>query len=126
MKEFLANYVIELLTTTGLISGFGGWFFGKKKNEADVDDVRARTETIEIENEIKLSNYYKELLDDLKPRYDKQFKEFQAACVSKERLMREKMVLLKEEIRMLKAHLAAKDKEIKERDRRIAELEKSK
>ncbi len=117
MKDFLVNYFGEFLTM--VIGGFGGWFFGRKKNDAEVEDVKARTDSIEIENEIKLSNYYKELLDDLKPRYDSQFREFQNACMSKEKLMREKIVLLKEENKILRQHIA-------DRDKRIAELEKIK
>lgn len=124
MGDFLLGHLDTFIMT--LAGGFSGWFFGRKKNEAEVEDVKAKTDTIQIDNEIKLSNYYKEMLDDLKPRYDKQFKEFQQACLAKETLMREKEKLMKEKVILLKQENETLRQHIADRDKRIAELEKIK
>jgi len=124
VRDFVFNYIGEFLTM--IIGGLGGWFFSRKKNEAEVEDVRTRTDTIQIENEIKLSKYYKDLLDDLKPRYEKQLNEFQAACAAKEMLMREKEKLMREKVVLLRQENQILRQHIADRDKRIAELEKLK
>jgi hypothetical protein len=124
MKDFVFNYFGEFLTM--IIGGLGGWIFGRKKNLAEVEDVKARTDTVQIDNEIKLSNYYKDMLDDLKPRYERQLKEFQSACAAKEMLMREKEKLMREKVVLLKQENEILRQHIADRDKRIAELEKIK
>lgn len=70
MKQVLIENIGVLLAT--LATGFGGWFFGRKKAEADA-------ETSQIENAEKLLGYYKNLADDLGKRLESAIKEFYEA-----------------------------------------------
>ena len=96
-----------ILTVTGLISalgtGFIGWFFGRRKTQAEAVSA-------EIDNDVKLSNHYKEILDDLKDRYEKRYKEFEG-------MMNRKFILLEEEIKL-------KDRKIKLQQQEIIELKR--
>jgi len=111
--------------TTGSAAIFG-WIFGRRKTTAEAKVIEGKAKTIEIDNDIKSSNHYKEMLDDLKPRYEKQFRDFEAACLSKEKLLREEIVILREENRILKAQVLQKDTELKLKNKRILELESKK
>lgn len=94
-----------VLTATGLISalgtGFVGWFFGRRKTMAEAVGY-------EIDNDVKLSSHYKEILDDLKIRYESRYKEF-------EDMMNRKYKLLEEEIKL-------KDRKIRLQKQEITEL----
>lgn len=70
----MKNIIIENLglLIAGLASGFGGWFFGRKKSAAEV-------EASQIENAEKLLNYYKNLVDDLGQRLEAAIKKFNDA-----------------------------------------------
>ena len=70
MQQILLENIGVLLAT--LATGFGGWFFGRKKAEADA-------ETSQIENAEKLLNYYKALVDDLGTRLESAIKNFNEA-----------------------------------------------
>lgn len=70
MKQVLIENIGVLLAT--LATGFGGWFFGRKKAEAEA-------ETSQIENAEKLLGYYKNLADDLGRRLESAIKEFYEA-----------------------------------------------
>lgn len=70
MTNILIENVGVLLAT--LATGFGGWFFGRKKANADA-------ETSQIENAEKLLNYYKSLVDDLGTRLESAIKKFNEA-----------------------------------------------
>ncbi|MDZ4147879.1 MAG: hypothetical protein U1C58_06315 [Flavobacteriaceae bacterium] len=119
-----------LLAIGGLITTGGaalfGWLFGRRKTAAEAEGLEANAKTTEIDNEIKLSEYYKTLLDDLKPRYEKQFRDFESACQSKEKLLKEEILILRKENRILKAQVAQKDTELKAKTKRILELESKK
>lgn len=130
-----------LIALAGLItvggSGFFGWFFARRKFTAEATTVEVGNKALEIDNEIKLSNYHKEMLDDLKPRYEMdfqnmkikyetEFKNYQDTVTAKEKLLLEEITLLRRENKLLKRQVAEKDREIKERDKRIAELERTK
>ncbi len=119
-----------LIALAGLItvggSGFFGWFFARRKFTAEAATVEVGNKALIIDNEIKLSEYYKGMIDDLKPRYETEFKNYQATVTAKEKLMQEEISLLKRDNKLLKRQVIAKDKEIKERDKRIAELESTK
>lgn len=67
----LLNEPLTLLITT-LITGFGGWFFGRKK-------LKAETEASQIENAEKLLDFYKNLADDLGKRLENAIREFNDA-----------------------------------------------
>ena len=70
MKEIFIENIGVLLA--GLASGFGGWFYGRKK-------VNAEAEASQIENAEKLLNYYKNLVDDLGIRLESAIKKFNDA-----------------------------------------------
>lgn len=70
MKELLIENFGILLSAVA--TGFGGWFFGRKKAQAEA-------EASQIENAEKLLNYYKNLVDDLGSRLESAIKKFNEA-----------------------------------------------
>jgi len=93
MTEILIA-VASLVSIGG--SAFFNWFFIKRKTDAE-------TRTTEIENDIKLSNYYKELMDDLKQRYESKYNEFAQMLDSQKQLLKEEIAMLKKQVEALKA-----------------------
>jgi len=93
MTEILIA-VASLVSIGG--SAFFNWFFIRKKTDAE-------TRTTEIENDIKLSNYYKELMDDLKQRYESKYIEFAQMLDSQKQLLKEEIEMLKKQVETLKA-----------------------
>lgn len=99
------------------------WLFNKKSMK---EDARSK----EIDNEIKMSNQYKEMLDDIEPRYQKRLIEFEERVAaneklqqSKEKLLREEINLLRKENRQLRRVIDEKNKELELKNKRILELE---
>lgn len=99
--EFIKNYLSEAFFL--FFGGFVKWFFDKQKEKVSI-------KTTEIDNDVKLSNHYKDILDDLKSRYEDRYKEF-------EELMNRKIKLLEEENKL-------KDRKIKLQQQEINELKK--
>jgi len=104
-----------LLIITTLLTAIGGtgyftFLFARSKYRVEVLQAKENAETTAIENDIKLSGHYKEILDDLKNRYETRFKEFEA-------LMNQKNKLLEEEIKI-------KDRKIRLQQQEIIELRK--
>jgi len=98
----------EILTAiAGLVavggSGWFGWFFARRKTNADATGA-------EIDNDIKLSNHYKEVLEYLKAKYEERFKEYEIT-------INRKVALLEEEIKL-------KDRKIKLQQQEITELKR--
>lgn len=81
-----------------------------EKIKVEVLQARESADTIAIDNDIKLSGHYKEILDDLKNRYEDRYKEFEA-------MMNRKFSLLEEEIKL-------KDRKIKLQQIEIIELKR--
>lgn len=112
----------ELLIALGAVltsggTGFFTFLFMKSKYKQDVEKLKVEVlqaketaETTAIDNDIKLSGHYKEILDDLKSRYETRYKEFEDS-------MNRKVELLEEEIRL-------KDRKIKLQLQEINELKK--
>ncbi|OUL63098.1 hypothetical protein [Flavobacterium sp. AJR] len=109
------------IALTGLITAGGtGYFtflFAKSKYKQEVEKLKVEVlqakqyaDTTAIENDIKLSGHYKEILDDLKNRYETRYKEF-------EDMMNRKVLLLEEELKL-------KDRKIKLQQQEITELKK--
>lgn len=101
--------------TTSIIAAMGGtgvftFFFTRSKYKVDVLQAEQNAETTAIENDIKLSGHYKEILDDLKNRYETRYKEF-------EDLMKRKVELLEEENKL-------KDRKINLQKQEIIELKR--
>jgi hypothetical protein len=93
MKDFFTSYLGELLTV--IIAGFGGWFFGRKKQAVEIQST-------EIDNGAKAVNLYKETLDDLGVRYEQKYKDVVALYESREKLLRDEIIMLKNKIKMLR------------------------
>jgi hypothetical protein len=108
MDNFLV-YTTSILTAVGG-TGYFTFLFAKSKYKVEVLQARENAETTAIENDIKLSGHYKEILDDLKSRYEIRYKEF-------EDLMNRKVLLLEEELKI-------KDRKIKLQQQEIIELKK--
>ncbi len=84
MKQVLFENIALLLTS--LITGFGGWFFGRKKLNAEVLQAEAEAEASridninsQIENAVKMLDYYKNFVDDLGTRLDSAIRELNDA-----------------------------------------------
>lgn len=104
-----------LITTGG--AGYLTFIFTKSKYKQEVEKLKVEVlqaknsaDTTAIENDIKLSNHYKEILDDLKNRYHIQYKEF-------EDMMLRKVSMLEEELKL-------KDRKIKLQQQEIIELKR--
>ena len=100
---------------TSLLTAIGGtgyftFLFAKSKYKVEVLQAKENAETTAIDNDIKLSGHYKEILDDMKGRYEMRYKEF-------EDLMNRKVLLLEEELKI-------KDRKIKIQQQEIVELKK--
>lgn len=79
MIELLHEPLTLLITT--LITGFGGWFFGRKKANAD-------TEGVQIENYDKGLAYYQKLVDDLGVRLEKAILALKESEIEKQAVIR--------------------------------------
>lgn len=105
-----------ILNNIGLfLSAIGGtgvftFLFTKGKYKVDVLQAKENAETTAIDNDVKLSSHYKEILDDLKQRYETRYKEYDA-------MMQRKIDLLEEENKL-------KDRKIKLQQIEIAELKR--
>lgn len=110
-----------IIAVIGIIStgatGYFSFLFARSKYKQEVEKIkvevlqaRKSADTIAIDNDIKLSGHYKEILDDLKQRYEKRYQEF-------EEMMNRKFQLLEEELKL-------KDRKIKLQHQEITELRK--
>jgi hypothetical protein len=109
-------YVVLAAALGAFLTKLIDWVFNKKSHKED-----ARTKL--IDNEIKLSNQYKDMLDDIEPRYKKQLFEFEERVKANERLWSSKEKLLREEITLLRKENKLLKQQVLEKDRRIKELE---
>lgn len=89
------------------IGAFSGWFFTRRSQLAEAKGK-------ELDNEIKLSDYYKEMLDDLSSRYEKKYSEIVNLYESKERILKDEIALLSRKITDLKKENIALRKRVKE------------
>lgn len=110
-----------IIAIVGVIStgatGYLSFLFARSKYKQEVEKIkvevlqaREAAETTAIDNDIKLSGHYKEVLDDLKSRYEHRFKEY-------DEMVKRKVELLEEEIKL-------KDRKIKLQQIEISELRK--
>ncbi|CAD0007563.1 MULTISPECIES: hypothetical protein [Flavobacterium] len=104
-----------LVFISSILAAIGGtglftFLFTRSKYQVDVLQAKENAETTAIENDIRLSGHYKEILDDLKNRYETRYIEF-------ENLMNRKISLLEEELKL-------KDRKIKLQQQEIIELKR--
>lgn len=119
----------ELLIALGAIvtsggTGFFTFLFMKSKYKQDVEKLKVEVlqaketaETTAIDNDIKLSGHYKEILDDLKQRYESRYKEF-------EDMMNRKVSMLEEELKLKDRKIRLQQIEINELKRENRTLRK--
>lgn len=108
MDVILNNIGLFLSAIGG--TGFFTFWFTKGKYKVDVLQAKENAETTAIDNDVKLSSHYKEILDDLKQRYETRYKEYDS-------MMQRKIDLLEEENKL-------KDRKIKLQQIEIAELKR--
>lgn len=85
------------------------WVFNKRSANADVKSK-------DIDNEVKLAEYYKKLLDDLSVRYEAKYNDIVMLYESKEKVLKDEINLLKRSVKDLKAENLVLRKRIKERE----------
>lgn len=95
-------------------TGFTGWFFGRKKTQAEVTGAQ-------IDNDIKLSTHYRSMLDDLKKRYVNQLEEFEEMTTRKIGLLEEEIKFLQKKVRILQQE----NKELRSEMKRLREENKN-
>ena len=79
MKGLLQEHLGAFIAT--VITGFGGWFFGRKRAHVDVEGVQ-------IENFDKGLVYYQKLVDDLGIRLEKAIIALQKSEIEKQEVIR--------------------------------------
>ena len=112
----------ELMMALGavLTSGASALFtflFMKSKYKIEVLQARENYETTAIDNDIKLSGHYKDILDDLTSRYEKRYQEF-------EEMMNRKFKLLEEELKLKDRKIKLQQDEIRQLIRELKDLRK--
>lgn len=75
MEDLIKEHLGAFLAT--VITGFGGWFFGRKKATVDVEGVQ-------IENFDKGLLYYQKLVDDLGVRLERSILALQKSEIEKQ------------------------------------------
>lgn len=114
-----------IITTIGYLIGAGGivfWFLERRKFNAEVQRVLEEVNSTRIENDVKLSHHYKELLDDLKARYEARYEEYSQMVNDKVRVLKDEITLLRKQVRSLKLAMKEQEKELKEKDNIIKSL----
>jgi len=96
------------------LAGFTGWFWGRRKSDAEALTIEVDAKGKEIDNEIKLSSTYKDMLDDLGTRYEKKYSDIVALYEQKASIMQDEINLLKSKNKMLTQENTALRKKIKE------------
>lgn len=81
---------IVILVITAFTGGFFGWFFTRRKQNAEATGS-------EIDNGSKVVELYKEALDDLPIRYEKKFIDLDDLFLQKEKILKEEIEFLKRE-----------------------------
>lgn len=101
---------------TGLGTGVT-WIFNKKSHQAKAKAEIETAESLEIDNEIKLADYYKKLLDDLGNRYEDKYKSLADTYGRKEKVLEDEIKLLSNRNQSLQKENSAlkkMNKELKE------------
>ena len=110
----IAIFITTILTAIGG-TGYFTFLFAKSKYKVEVLQATENAETTAIDNDIKLSGHYKEILDDLKTRYETRFNEYDS-------LMQKKISLLEEENKLQCRKIKLQQQEIIELKRENRQL----
>lgn len=105
MLEIFNNIIVLI----GAISGTGifTFWFTKSKYKVDVLQVKENVESTAIDNDVKLSAHYKDILEDLKNRYETRYQEY-------DDMMKRKIALLEEELKLQNRKIKLQQQEILE------------
>ncbi|GLB51698.1 hypothetical protein NBRC110019_07370 [Neptunitalea chrysea] len=119
----------ELLAglTGGLGTGLGAfftWLFNKKRQEAQTKQEQENAESTEIDNEIKLANYYKVMLDDLGGRYETKYAQLSEVFDRKVKMLEDEIKLLTNRNKTLTEENRSLKKVVKELKEELATWEK--
>ncbi|WP_312398784.1 hypothetical protein [Chryseobacterium sp.] len=113
MIELFKEHIGTFLSL--IVTGSAGWFFGRRKIDAEVEGIDADNEGKKLENDDKLVNLYKDALDDLGNRYEAKFKEFSEISERKIRLLEEEINIQKRINEQLKAENTLLKEKLKEK-----------
>lgn len=115
------NQTISIISTLITVIGGTGYFtflFTRSKNRQDIEKLKIEivqakkaAETTSIDNDIKLSGHYKEILDDLKQRYENRYKEFENILSRKISMLEEELKLKDRKIKLQQIEISALKKE---------------
>lgn len=100
-------YLVLSAGLGALITKSVDWFFVRREKQ---EDVKGK----EIDNEVKLADYYKIMLDDLSKRYETKYTDIVTLYESKEKILKDEITLLNRKISDLKKENIALRKRIKE------------
>ena len=97
MNDFLHEYVFPHFSTfiSAVLTGFAGFIFGKRKQNAETETIEANNDSIEIGNADKIISVYRNSLDDLTKRYENKFKEVTELYENKIQLLKDEIAVLK-------------------------------
>jgi len=103
-----------VIAVFGSLTTVSAYIFARRKTRAEALDIEVRSKTTEIENDIRISDYYKVLLDDLTDRYEKKYKELVTLYENKEKVLKEEIALLRRQNTDLKKQNNELRKRLKE------------
>ena len=89
------KYIDLVPLLTGSVGAFTGWFFTRKKQAAEA-------ENLEIDNSDKIIDQYKTALDDLCIRYENKYEELSKACDRKVKILEDEIRVHKRRYTLLK------------------------
>lgn len=101
----IINQII-ILTATGSVGGFFGWFFTRKKQDVEVVGMVVDNEVKEIDKDSKVVELYKNALDDLSVRYEAKYREIEVRHSNIQSLFDKKEKILQQELELLKKQVA--------------------
>jgi len=110
--------IIGGVLTTGA-AAFFGFVFGRR-------EYNAKSESLELDNQIKVSDHHKKMLDDLAPRYEREFVKVKEVYEQKTKILSDEVALLKRQVKLLNEQLKMQTKENFVLKNRIKELESCK
>jgi len=127
--------IISGLITTITGTGYFTFLFMKSKYKQEVEQLKINVlqaketaETTAIDNDIKLSGHYKEILDDLKARYETRYKEFEDTMNRKVSLHQEELKhfqeVMERKVSLMEEEIKLKDRKIKLQQQEIVELKR--
>ena len=116
MKDIFLEYILPHIAEFAslVLSGFAGFIFGRKKQNAETESIEVNNDSVEIANVAKIAEVYKNTLDDLGLRYEKKFNEIISLYEQKVKLLHDEINLQKRIIEHLKEENKTLHKKLKD------------